>query len=53
MTVNILFSLGYSVHPDLAEELIVELQGVEENPMDFEDYWRFFSDIFADYPRSF
>ena len=53
MTINILFSLGYTVNPNLAEELIKDLKEVEENPMDFEEYWEFFQEAFEGYNHDF
>ena len=54
MTMNMLFSLGYVILPIEVNEKVAAgpLQFVEESPMSFEDYIKYFVEEFGQPTRS-
>jgi hypothetical protein len=50
MTTNIIFKLGYKVAPEDEEAKLEDLQGIEANPMTFEEFWEVFLQKFGPPP---
>ena len=45
------FGFGFDITPDEIQKRLEPLENIAHNPMDFETFWDWFMDSFADYNK--